>query len=101
MINVGKYRFEGPVYNRQALKDAAGVYAVLDDRNGRYSVVDIGESVQVRTRLENHDRENCWFRNITGRICYAAHYMPGSTEQQRQAIESELRRRFTPACGVS
>lgn len=101
MITIGRYRLEGPVYDKTSLKDAAGVYAVLDDRGGqRFDVLDVGESEQVRTRIENHERELCWQQNRRGRICYAALYMPASTQGQREAVEEELRGRFRPVCGV-
>jgi hypothetical protein len=101
MITIGRYRFEGPVYNKASLKDAAGVYVILDDqgRQGIF-VLDVGESEQVRSRIEDHDRELCWLRNRRGRVCYAALYMPRSTKSQRQAVEEEVRRQFAPACGV-
>jgi hypothetical protein len=57
-------------------------------------------NAQLRTRVENHERESCWQRNRRGRICYAALYMPGSTKERRQAVEEEVRRQFSPACGV-
>lgn len=102
MINIGRFRFEGPVYNTSSLKDAAGVYAVLDDRGkDDLRILDVGESVQIRSRIENHDREPCWQLNLRGRICYAALYLPGSTKQRRREIEEEVRRQFTPACGVA
>ena len=101
MITIGRYRFEGPIYNKGSLKSAPGVYSVLDDRGGqKFTVLDVGESEQIRTRIENHEREDCWLRNRLGRICYAALYMPGSTKRQRMEIEEELRRRLEPACGV-
>ncbi len=101
MINIGRYRFDGPVYNTASLKDAAGVYAVLDDRGGqKFEVLDVGESERVRTRIENHNREDCWRRNRRGRVCYAVLYIPGSTQKHRRVIEEELRRQFSPACGV-
>lgn len=100
MIAIGRYRFDGPVYDKALLKDAAGVYAVLDDRGGTFAVLDVGESEQIRSRLQNHDRESCWWSNRRGRLCYAALYMPGSTTHQRCLIEQELRGSFAPACGV-
>lgn len=101
VINIGRYRFEGPAYVKAAIKDAAGVYAVLDDRgNDGIFVLDVGESGRIRTRIESHDREFCWQRNRRGRICYAAVYMPGSPSERRRAVEEELRRLFSPACGV-
>ena len=100
MINIGRYRFGGPLNGKHLLKDAAGVYAVLDHRGSEMSVLDIGESRTVRSRVENHDRDSCWRYNARGRVCYAALYMPGSNPQQRRSIEAELRRQFAPACGV-
>ena len=101
MISIGRYRFEGPVYNKEALKDAPGVYAVLDDRGpGGTFVLDIGEAQLVRCRVRAHDRENCWLRNRRGMVCYAALYFPGSTQADRCIIERELRERYAPACGV-
>jgi hypothetical protein len=101
MISIGRYRFEGPVYDRTSLKDAAGIYAVLDDRGvGGYHVLDIGESHAIRTRIQNHDREDCWNRNVYGLICFACLYLPGSTQQQRCEIEAELRAIYTPVCGL-
>lgn len=101
MITIGRYRFEGPVYRKSDLKDAPGVYSVLDDKGAQgFTVLDVGESEQIRTRVENHDREPCWIRNYQGRICFAALYMPGSSKSQRQAVEEELRRQFSPSCGA-
>jgi hypothetical protein len=101
MITIGRYRFDGPVYNKASLRDAPGVYAVLDDRGcQRFIVLDVGESEQIRTRIENHDREDCWRQSMCGKRCYAALYMPGSSKEQRQAVEGDLRRQYSPTCGV-
>ncbi len=101
MITIGRYRFEGPVYDKRSLKDAPGVYVILDDLGDmKYEVLDVGESKEIRTRIENHDRELCWRNNRRGRVCYATLYIPGFNKHQRVAIEQELRGQFAPACGV-
>lgn len=100
MIRIGQYEFDGPVYNTASLRRVAGVYAVLDDREGSYHVLDIGESESIRDRIEDHDRETCWRRNRRGRMCFAALYLPQSTTELRRRIESQLRQQFTPTCGI-
>lgn len=100
MINVGRYRFDGPVPRKELLRAAPGVYAVLDSRGNDYHVLDVGESRDVKTRVGSHEREGCWIRNKRGGLSYCALYLPGSSQTQRIAIEGELRRQFNPTCGV-
>ena len=100
MITIERYRFEGPVDTKGQLRPSPGVYAILDYRaSGDYNILDIGESQNVRERVENHDREHCWGRHCHGRICYAALYFPGSTQAQRREVEEELCRKYQPPCG--
>lgn len=97
-IKIGNYDFQGPYSNKNSIAGLSGVYVVLDrNRNGGYTVVDIGESANIKTRLNNHDRESCWQRNISGQITFAAIY---TTEQSRMRIEKLLREKYAPACGV-
>jgi hypothetical protein len=95
-IPIGRYTFEGPFSYTSSLKSQSGVYAILTPSGGSYKVLDIGESENVRTRIENHDRQPCWNRNKNGSIFYAAYYC-GATN--RMLIERELRNQFNPPCG--
>ncbi len=97
-ITIGNYSFEGPFNGTASLKNQSGVYAILG-RNGQvnnWTIVDIGESGDVRDRVENHDREDCWRRQRHATLGYAAHYCSASS---RTKIESELRARYNPPCG--
>jgi hypothetical protein len=98
-ITIGRYTFEGPYTNTADLQDRSGVYAIHDQRNGTYHLVDVGESAQVKTRVENHDRRPCWNGNNRGVLTVSALYTPNLQQASRMAIEQELRRQFNPPCG--
>lgn len=96
-IPIGKHNFEGPFRDPATLRDQSGVYAVLGG-NGENSwkIVDIGESEQIRSRVSNHDRADCWNRNRGNGLAYAAYYC---NERERMRIEQELRAQYKPPCG--
>lgn len=89
--------FEGPL-SSSALPDCEGIYAVIGAEDGpRCPVLDIGESENIRERVQNHDRVACWVSQ--GRYAFAVYRMPGSSKARRMSLESELRDRFNPPCG--
>ncbi|RJP28008.1 MAG: hypothetical protein C4533_05895 [Candidatus Omnitrophota bacterium] len=100
MVTIGKYNFEGPYAYTGYLQDRAGVYAIVDDRSSKLIVIDVGESATVKSRVENHERENCWTRNRIGTLKVAVLYTPGLQQTSRMQIEQELREQFNPVCGV-
>ena len=90
-ITISGYTFEGPYQSKSSLERKSGVYVVLNFDN---DVVDVGESGNVRERVEDHEREPCWRRN--GGSKYAAHY---TDESKRMTIEKQIRREHNPPCG--
>jgi len=99
-IEIGDYVFEGPYDSTDSLKDNSGVYAILDKRtDGNFYVVDIGESAQVKTRIEGHDRVGCWKKQAKGALYVAVHYTPNKQQSGRKEIEQKLRDQFNPPCG--
>ena len=97
-INIGKYGFDGPYANTDSLKAQSGVYAILGrgaDQD-QWKVVDIGESENLRDRVANHDRSDCWKRQGHRTLAVAGYYCD---ERTRMAVESELRAQFNPPCG--
>ena len=99
-IKIGRFNFEGPYSSTAALEDKAGVYAIIDDRTSSLIVIDVGESVTVKSRLEKHERESCWARNRIGTLKVAVLYTPGMQQVGRMQIEQEIREQFSPVCGV-
>jgi len=98
-INIGKYAFEGPYKSMGSLQDKSGVYAILCDGGQNYKLIDVGESATVKTRVEGHDRKDCWKRNCSSTIEYAALYTPNAQQAGRMAIEQEIRKQYQPPCG--
>lgn len=100
-ITIGNYDFSGPFKSTSSLEDKGGIYAILTPSTANnYKVLDVGESGNVKSRVENHDRKSCWERNAnSGGLSYAVYYTPGMTESERQKIEHEIREKSKPTCG--
>ena len=99
-IEFAGYSFEGPYTDTVYLKDEPGVYVILDQRSDSlWYALDVGESTQVKTRIENHDRKECWDSNQLGTRGYAVLYTPGWTDDQRRTLEQEVREKLSPPCG--
>ncbi len=91
-INISGYEFDGPFEDTSKLKDQSGVYVILTSDN---TVVDVGESGEVKTRVQNHDRQACWNNNGGTRV--AVLYVDG--ESARKKIADEVRDQYNPPCG--
>lgn len=98
-MNIGRYIFEGPFSSINQIREASGVYAVICSNSGKQSVIDIGSSSQLKSRLSNHERRNCWISECREILAFAILYTPNYSEEQRTEIESELRKQYEPPCG--
>ncbi|MDD2300787.1 MAG: hypothetical protein PHU69_14270 [Fermentimonas sp.] len=98
-ITIGQYQFDGPYTHKSSLQDSSGIYAILCEVSGKYHVLDIGESATVKTRVETHDRADCWKRNCKGTLYVAVLYTPNKQSTGRMLIEQELRDLYNPVCG--
>lgn len=98
-ISVGNYSFEGPYTSTNSLEDKSGVYAIHCYIDSKYYLIDIGESATVKTRIENHDRTDCWKRNCNGQLTVSVLYTPNKQQAGRKEIEQELRQQYNPTCG--
>ena len=96
-IKIAEYIFDGPFYNRSSLENKSGVYAILcGDTN---KLIDVGESAEVRNRVENHDRKDCWGKNCNNTIKYAVRYTPNLQQSGRKEIEQDIRSKLDIPCG--
>ncbi len=98
-IKIGRYSFEGPYTSVDRLEDRSGVYSILCQQAQEYHVIDIGESSEVKTRVENHDREECWKQSCSGTLAVSVLYTPRKQRSGRMEIEQELRNEYNPPCG--
>lgn len=96
-----KYSFEGPYPLTSSLNDNSGVYAVLAKREEKYYLLDVGEAGEVKTRVENHDRKDCWEKNVKGGVVrYAVYYTPKLKQEGRREIENDIRDNNSLPCGT-
>lgn len=98
-LTVGSYEFEGPFADTGNLQDASGVYIIVDCVDGQYNPIDCGESATVKSRVDNHDRSDCWKRNSSGKLMVAVLYTPRLQSAGRVAIEQEIRAAYDFPCG--
>jgi len=82
-----------------------GVYVILtDDRAAKprpYRPIYFGESENVRSRATStHEKYSAWQREVGtyGKLYRAFHAMTGSTQQQRQVVESALIEAYNTPC---
>ena len=38
--------------------------------DSEYFLIDVGESAKLHTRIENHDKKDCWIKNVMGNWVY-------------------------------
>ncbi len=98
-ITVGNYSFKGPYTSTDYLDDKSGVYAIHCKSGDHYYLIDIGESSQVKSRVANHDRKDCWSKNCKGTLTVSVYYTPNLQQAGRKTIEQELRALYNPICG--
>ena len=97
---IAGYGFEQSGADGATLEHAQGVFVALcefDDGNRR--VIDVGESEDVKDRVENHDRRDCWMQNCTATLGIAVCYTPDWSLHQRRTLEQKIRAEFDPPCG--
>lgn len=70
-ITIGKYTFDGPFISSDKLEDRSGVYAIICIKEGKNYIIDVGESAKVKSRVETHDRKNCWKKHCQGTLAAA------------------------------
>ncbi len=98
-ITIGKYTFEGPYENTDNIADKSGVYAIHCYLNKEYYLIDIGESAKLKTRIDFHDRRDCWTLNCSGKLTFSVLYTPNAQQSGRKKIEQKLRDQYNPPCG--
>ena len=93
------YKWEGAFTDPNDLEERSGIYVIWCKNGDNWKVIDIGESHNVKERVQKHDRAPDWKTHCRGTLYYAAHYTPRLQQAGRMEIEKELRRLVNPPCG--
>ena len=100
-----EFKFEDgpyPIDQANKLKNTPGVYTILCRSSSTSSrdtltLIDVGQSDNVRDRVMSHDRRECWNKNCKGSLEVAATYI--KDEQHRLDREKKIREQKQPPCG--
>ncbi len=93
------YQFEGAYKSTDTLKSRQGVYVIWCEDKGKWTVLDVGETTDVKQRVGNHERANSWRQNCTGTIYYSATYTLNLQQAERMKIEKKIRDKANLLCG--
>lgn len=93
------YQFEGAYTSCEYLRSRSGVYVIWCENEGKWTVLDVGEAADVKERVKNHDRSDCWENKCSGTIYYSAIYKPILQQAERMQIEERIRNLANPLCG--
>lgn len=97
-ISGQEYKFEGPK-EMESFEPRSGVYFLTHEYDNKAYALDIGESKDVKDRIENHTRKNQWIKNVKGPIKFYAYYTEYGKKDTRIEIEQDLRKKYNPPCG--
>lgn len=93
------YQFDGAYPSLESLDSRSGVYVIWCNKGEIWTILDVGEASNVKDRLSNHERADCWRRHCSGTIYYSATYTPNLQQPGRIAIEKRIRDLTNPPCG--
>jgi hypothetical protein len=102
-FKVAGYSFMGsyPVDEIGDIKNWPGLYAILCRRGNRHYLVDVGESDNLQSELEENDGRELWERNCSGDLVIAVKYTMEIHQTERERMERKIRRRHNPPCRKS
>jgi hypothetical protein len=89
-IKIGDYDFDGPFGSTESIENKSGIYAILHYKEGKFYLLDIGESSRVKKEIEGHDIKE-WEKNSNGVIEYSVFYTPKLWKDDRREIETKIR----------
>lgn len=99
-ITILSVLFEGPYTDVNQLHSASGNYVVLgrNQVGGDYNIVDNGISERdIKDRIKNHDRQNCWKAQKYKELSVAVRYTNNLSEMYN--LEKAIRDTYNPPCG--
>lgn len=102
-VTIGDQTFVCVPLKDADFKDVAAIYVILCvQQGGVWTVLDVGQTGELGTRIDSHDRRACWERNCPGKNIWVCVYpMPSSryTKEDRLEFEQSLRTKYDPSCG--
>jgi len=98
-LTIGGYSFQCINLSTAEFTDISAVYVILCVASGGSStVLDVGQTGELGSRIDSHDRRTCWERNCTSKnIWVCVRSMPNLDDRLR--VERQIRDQYSPLCG--
>ncbi|MEA1980697.1 MAG: hypothetical protein U9N54_06965 [candidate division Zixibacteria bacterium] len=94
-ITINEHVFDGPYTTTKDLMDDPGVFAVIIAKEEKGTLIDVGESNNIRKGIESHKNRVKWDRfTSAGTLCFAALYTPDFNQTERASIEQDIRAQY-------
>jgi|GEM_PF-1516125 len=74
------------------IEEWPGLYSILCYRNGEYYMIDVGESDDVRSAVEDNGRREFWERKCSGTLVVSVYYTSDMQRSERERLEREIRK---------
>lgn len=84
-------RFEGPFFVPDFLKHEAGVYVIWCNKGDSWTILDVGEALDVKKKVSDQENLTCWQKHCNGKIYYSATYTEGGQREERLKIERMIK----------
>ncbi len=90
------YQFSGPYNLYETRFSEVGAVYVISDTS--LNPVDVGQTHNLKQRMQSHDREDCWLSNAKGSVQVYAKAIASLNE--RLQLESKIRSKHSFTCGI-
>jgi len=102
-VTIGALPFQCVKLSEADFRDIAAIYVILCvDKDGNWTVLDIGQTGELGERIDTHDRKKCWAEKCPNNNIWVCVYkMPSDnyTKQDRLNLEKKIRNQYNPPCG--
>ena len=100
IMPIENYAFDGPHRSLRNLENKAGVFVIMSEFVGKFYLLDVDVSDDIKSAIENHARRKCWERYRKGKIRYAVLYKKEFSAERDSEIERKIRSKYkTVPCG--
>jgi len=86
-------RFFYTVGEVDMIEDCPGLYSVLCYCGGEHSVIDVGQSDDLKSAVEDNGRKELWHQNCAGNLLISVFYTYDMQESERKQFEHKVRKR--------
>ena len=100
-LTIGGYPFVCVPLSNADFTNSAAIYVIICvAQAGTWTALDVGQSGELGSRIDSHDRKDCWSRQCQN-IWVCVYRMPSHeyTREDRLRVERLLREELRPLCG--